>query len=185
MLMKKNGMAMFALMMLSACLAGCGGGGGGAITTVAVSSNKALAKMALASPASQNSQIWGIQATITFPYGVTAPTDPTDPRLAAPGVIRIMPDTANSYSIITAAYTAATQTSNGKITLFVVYMDINGNGFNPTQEITTSLDVTPGFVPLTTQFDITDYSFWGKSPDGQVGALLEGITPKITSITIQ
>jgi hypothetical protein len=182
--MKKTGVMIFALMMLSACLAGCGGGGG-AITTVAVSSNKALAKMALASPASQNSQIWGIQATITFPYGVTAPTDPADSRLAAPGVIRIMPETANSYSIITAAYTAATQTSNGKITFYVVYMDINGNGFNPTQEITTALDVTPGFVPLETQFDITDYSFWGKSPDGQIGAVLDGITPKITSITIQ
>jgi len=177
---------MFALMMLSACLTGCGGSGGGAITTVAVSSNKALAKMALSSPASQNSEIWGIQATITFPYGVTAPTDPTDSRLAAPGVIQILPVPTNSYSMTSATYAAATPTSNGKLTFYVIYMDANGNGFNPAQEITTALDVTPGFVPLSTQFDITDYSFWGKSPDGvQVGALLDGITPKITSLTIQ
>jgi hypothetical protein len=128
--------------------------------------------MSLAALSVPNPPIGAISANITFPFGVTVATDPSDPHQAAAGVVQLSPIPANGGSLVFARYSAATASSKGKLKFQVD----DGNGFSVNQQITLTLGITPGYVPLESQFGIENSLFWDIH-----GVLLSGITPTLTT----
>lgn len=148
-------------------LAGCGGSSSNSSPASVASLSKVDAKISLAALSASVPAIAGIEATITFPEGVTVQTTPNDLHQAADGVVELTPQPANHIRF--ARYSSATATTPGKLKFTV----LDANGFNASQEIVLNFGITPGFFPLASQFGIVNYQFRDIN-----GALL-AITPTL------
>lgn len=167
------------LALATLVLAACGSGGGSSSS----GNNKVLAVMQTTSPAVSTS-IAAISATLTFPEGITVKTDPADPHQPAASVVELVNAPA-SGSLVFARYSAAwsyREPETNKLVSFpgkLKFSVMDVNGFTTEEKIYLRLDVTPGFFPQASDFNLTNYSFSDVN-----GAILVGVTPTLTT-TIQ
>lgn len=133
---------------------------------------RASAAFKLAGVMPSGQPVAGVQMTLHFPPGITVEIDTATGDVAA-SVIRV--SGSGSPAVTGAYYLPATTTTDGELRFLV----INTTGFTLGDFLELTLNVTPGTIPVATDFTLTNVSI--SDPDGN---LLTGLQPLMT-VTIQ
>jgi hypothetical protein len=142
-------------LLLIALLTGCGGGTQSATTGGTI---KAVIKT---SALSANLNIGGIQMTIALPNGVK-PTETSS--------LEFISATPANYKLQKLTYNATDSVLEFSV--------IDLAGFSTEDQIVLHLIVSPGTIPVKTDFSIKSYNFF----DNVTGASISGLNPTLTTI---
>ena len=149
---------LFTLMIVAIfSLTACGGGGEEGDDAAL----RAGASVRLAGTMASGQSIAGVQMTLHIPPGVTAKIDPATGDVAA-SVIRF---TGVGEPIIGVNYLPA----SGEL----IFLVVHPTGFTPGDFLEVALDVTPGTIPVASDFSLTDVSI--SDLDGNVLADLHPV----------
>jgi hypothetical protein len=154
--------------MLVALLSACGSS---PETAPAKSSIKAVIK---ASALTANMNIAGINLSISVPVGVAPPLLP-DGTVDPSATVEITSSSPQSQTLPGATYTPATATAPGVLAISAII----ASGFQATDTITLHLNVTPGIVPVQSDFNLKTFEAFDTN-----GAVVTGLSPTLTT-TIQ
>ena len=130
----------FTLFFFSAC----SGGGGGNSPSPSISP-PAAASVTLAT-SQTSTTIYGIDATVNLPSGVTIKST-VSPPAADDGVV-IASGVAAAGSVVTAVYSAATSTLPGTVRIMIV----NANGFGVGEFAKLNCGIASGYNPTANDF---------------------------------
>ena len=144
-------------------LTACGGGGEGRDDAAV----RAGASLRLAGTMASGQSVHGVQMTLHMPPGVTVKINPANGDVAA-SVIRF---TGSGNPTIGVNYIPA----SGEL----IFLVVHPTGFTLGDFLELTLDVTPGTIPVASDFFLTDVSI--SDPDGNVLADLQ----PVMTVTIQ
>lgn len=152
-----------------AIMAACGGSGGGGSTPPAPGAKTSTIK--LATTGTPSAQLAGIGVTVTLPAGVT-PSLNTSGKVVA-SVVTVS-GAAAPGTAVTPGYNAATRT------LQIVVASNSVPGFGSGEFATLTLDVAAGVTLKNSDFSLTAFT-----PVTLTGGTASGLTPGISSVTVQ
>ena len=152
------------LALIVALVAGCGSGGGGAGGSVLQPTQVTVAISTEA--ASASTVLYAVQLTLRLPAGVAVAADPTSGEVSA-GILHA----TDSAALAGASYQPATSDAQASVTLNIV----DPVGFTVGALATLSCTVSPG-----TAVNGTGFTLAGFSAKDQNGAVMSGITPRLT-----
>jgi ABC-type glycerol-3-phosphate transport system substrate-binding protein len=138
-----------AVILIAMGVAGCGSGGGGGAQGTADGKVSTKVKMPYSA---EGLPVTGLQLTINIPLGVTVPVDPLTGQ-AAKSVVKLSGATNPDAVLVAVDYVPATVSSHGILKFLV----IDPNGFTPSEYVSVTLDITPGYFPKESDFTIDDY----------------------------
>ncbi|GFO69343.1 hypothetical protein GMLC_29220 [Geomonas limicola] len=142
---------------------GCGGGGGGGAT---VQSKAVAVKFRIYSSSNQGpgltpTPLQGVQFTVALPAGVTVATDPGNPKLTAPGVLKLSGVFTGVFSNVTSSifprplfgsYSSSKPAGSGPNYVRVVIAANPGHTFGAGEILTINCTAGPGVTATTGDF---------------------------------
>lgn len=137
-----------AIAILTLAIAGCGSGNNN-------SSKNGKVTLKVASLLPEGNAYGGLDLTLYFPKGITVQLDPSTGE-PLPSVVRLLGATNPALTFITVKYKAATDTASGSLRFQV--FDTLGFSSNSNEYIELLLDVTPGFIPKTSDFEFSPFT---------------------------
>ncbi len=156
-------------------LAACGGGGGGGGGTQPVQHTKAIITLASTGSLPAGTLIYGAQATVRLPAGVTAKASPSNmnPQVLVTdtGVVTASGQAVGAASVL-ATYATGSTAGTYKVDVYVAKID----GFPAGEFATVNCDIAAGSYPAAANFSVTDFA-----ATDQNGAPITGLTAGYTA----
>jgi hypothetical protein len=135
-------------------LAACGGGGG---NNGPVPPTKAVIKLSMTGTLPAGTLIYGAQATVNLPAGVTAKASPSSANpqvmVADNGVVSASGQASGAETYLATYLSSSPTASTYKVELSVA----KSSGFLVGEFATVNCDITAGYSPAATDFTVTDF----------------------------
>ncbi|MGC1453981.1 MAG: hypothetical protein WA946_02165 [Nitrospirota bacterium] len=159
-------------------LVACGGGGGGGGSAPA-QSTKAVITLSMAGTLPAGALVYGTQATVNLPAGVTVKASPSsaNPQVMVTdtGVVSASGQAANAETVLATYLASSTTASTSKVALYVA----KSGGFSVGEFALVNCDITAGHFPAAADFTVTDFKTFDSN-----GLTISGLTAGLTA-TIQ
>lgn len=159
------------LILLMFSMAGCGGSGGSVTSDPSVT-------LKLATSGTPSANLAGLGITVTLPDGVT-------PALNNDGSVAVTVATVSGVaapgSVLAPVYTPAVGATKG--TLRLAMASSITAGFGAGEFATLKLKVADGSNPVQADFIVSDLNSIATEENG--GVAVTGLTPEVTSLTLQ
>jgi hypothetical protein len=122
--------------------------------------------------------IYGTQATVNLPKGVTVKASPSSANPQAmvtnPGVVSASGQAAGTDTVLDATYLASSATpSTYKVELYMA----KPSGFSVGEFAVLNCDITAGYAPAVADFTVTDFTTWDS-----LGHTIPGFTVGFTAV---
>jgi len=134
-------------------LVACGGGGGG---SAPVQPTKAVITLSMTGTLPAGTLIYGVQATVNLPAGVTAKASPSSSNPQAmvtdAGVASASGQAAGAETVLASYLTSSTTPTTHKVALYMA----KSGGFSVGEFGVVNCDITAGYFPTAADFTVTD-----------------------------
>jgi hypothetical protein len=144
----------------------CGAGGGRSSVTVAQPTTAVLTfSTAVTGTIPSSTIITGYDVTITLPAGVTVKASPdlvNPSKLVTDSGVVTATDSAPESKVMTLGiYTAATETTMGKVQIFVFRANSNGDGISVGDFSQITCNIAAGYYPAASDFPMPTFQATG------------------------
>jgi hypothetical protein len=158
-------------------LVACGGGGGGG--SAPAQPTKAVIALSMVGSLPAGALVYGTQATLNLPTGVTVKASPSSANPQAmvtdTGVVTASGQAAGAETVIATYLAPSTTASTSKVGLYMA----KSGGFSAGEFAVVNCDIAAGHFPAATDFTVTDFKTFDSN-----GLTISGLTAGLTA-TIQ
>ena len=154
-------------------LVACGGGGGG---SAPAQPTKAVITLSMAGSLPAGALVYGTQATLNLPTGVTVKASPSsaNPQVMVtdPGAVSASGQAANAETVLATYLASSTTASMSKVALYIA----KSGGFSAGEFAVVNCDIAAGHFPAAADFTITDFRTFDST-----GLTVSGLTAGLTA----